>query len=632
VLYVGLAGIAATVVLAGASAYFVGLFSERGVSAEGVAADIDGGFWDSLLWSLKHVIDPGAFAEDYGAPAPVLVIALIISLLGLAIFGTLVGFITSLVQRRIERLERGDSPVVEQGHTLVLGWNRYAPAVLRGLGDLGPRTVVLLAPREHARMADALRAEGLGSRDLDVVLRSGSPSRIAELRTVAFEHAASIIVLGSEGEGSQSIDPDVEVIKTLLVLASFRDWPNERPRMVGEIEHKPNYEIARIASRGSVPLVSSAEVVSRLLVQTARYGGLSRVYSRLFSAEGGAFHVRHLPGCTGRRFGDLACELAGAVPIGVTWNVGEGTERRSAVALNPEPDYELDEGESLVLLSPGADFVQGRVQPSIELASAPPPPAVPAPQFSTVLILGWSRIVDEILAELDAHAQQEVTVRILADVEVAEMQARVDESFDPPLAHVRLECERANPVRRGTFEAIDPTDADCIFVLADEARPGEDPDAGTILTLLLLRDRLERARGAQRPRVVAELREARNRELLEDSVADDVVVSPEVVSVLLTQISQVPVLGPVYRELLSAGGIEICLRRAGRYAPIGEPCRFRELIGAGQRALEIVLGVVIRPSAGESGPPRIELAPDADSTWTLRESDQVIVLAQQVYS
>ena len=630
-LYVALAAVATVVVFAGANAFFLGLFSEEALRAEGISNALGGGFWDSLLWSLKHVIDPGAFAEDYGAPTPVLVIALLISVLGLVIFGTLIGFIASLVQRRIEMLESGNTPVVEQGHTLLLGWNPKAPAVLRRLSDFGPRVVVVLAPREQSRMREALRSEGVRDRDVEVVLRTGSPSRIAELRNVAVRDASSIIVLGTEPEDGSEGDPDIEVIKTLLVLASLQDWPHGRPHIVGEIQHKPNLEIARIASRAEVPLVSSTEVVGRLLVQAARYGGVSRVYAELFSAQGGAIHVRRLPGVVGMKFRDLAFAFSGAVPIGISWTVDEGGSQRTAVALNLEPDYELDHEEDVVLLSPGARYSSnlGSRAPATSHTQTVATDAF-EPPIRRVLILGWNRMVSEMLLELDAHAQARIEVLIAANRPEDQMRSQLEAAFESPLLHVALRCVQLDTVRRNTFDAIDPTGVDRIFVLAGESGLGRDPDANTILTLLLLRDHFERHAGIERPAVIAEIREPRNRELLEDTIADDVVVSPQVVSVLITQISQLPVLGPVYGELLSAEGIEICLRPALRYASAGKPVRFCDLVAAGQVSLETVLGLI---RAGEDGgDPTIELAPPLDASWTLGEHDRLIVLAQRVYA
>ena len=65
------------IVLLGMGAYFVGLFSLDSLSAEGIDDQLGGGLIDTFWWSLKHVLDPGAFSEDYGAPFLVKVFAFV---------------------------------------------------------------------------------------------------------------------------------------------------------------------------------------------------------------------------------------------------------------------------------------------------------------------------------------------------------------------------------------------------------------------------------------------------------------------------------------------------------------------------------------------------------------------------
>ena len=86
------------------------------------------------------------------------------------------------------------------------------------------------------------------------------------------------------------------------------------------------------------------------------------------------------------------------------------------------------------------------------------------------------------------------------------------------------------------------------------------------------------------------------------------------------------VLATIYRELLSAGGVEISLRPAGDYAQLDTDCTFSDLIYASQQKMEIVLGLRLAQHGGE-----VLLNPSRQTRWRLGENDKVIVLAQQVY-
>jgi hypothetical protein len=162
-------------------------------------------------------------------------------------------------------------------------------------------------------------------------------------------------------------------------------------------------------------------------------------------------------------------------------------------------------------------------------------------------------------------------------------------------------------------------------VLADDWDDEEgDVDTRTLRILLRLSD--QRKYHKVFAHTVVELMDEENLDLIVGLGVDDVVISPNVVSAQLAQISRQDVLGPIYRELLSAGGIEISLRPAGDYVALDTDCHYNDLIYAAQQKLEIALGLRLARNNNQ-----ILLNPPRDKTWRLAENDQVIVLAQQLY-
>ena len=614
--YAALALVAAVVVLLGVNAWFVGLFSPGALEAEGIDDGIDGGVLDAAWWSLKHVIDPGAFAENYGAPWPVLAISFLLSLTGLALLGVLIAFISSSVQQQIEALRKGNTAVIEQGHTLVLGWSRKVLPILQFMADSGRRNVVVLLAQ---RDIDAMEASLVGRKrrwpGLDLVLRSGPTSSLAVLERVGLRSAARVISLADERDAAGA-DPDIETIKTLMLLRGYSDWSGPRPRMVAEIGQKRNVPVANIAAAGAVPLVSASEIISKAITQAARQPGISRVYTEIFAETGNSIHVRRVPKSAGKTFGELAHWFPDAVPIGVSWP--DGNSGRTAAALNPGADYDIADDDSLILLARDADFP---VTPA-----ASPPPEVPGgdgrkhtPRLSRLLILGWNENLDEILSEMDAHATGDAVATVVANHEPAVADALLAESLPDGLGNLRIDYRRGNPVNRQTLENLEIHDYQALVILADESHGRENPDARTIISLLLLTD-MGRARAM--PPVVVELYDAANRPLLRDTIAGDVLVSPELVSLNLAHISRQPVLGAIFRELLSAGGVECRLQPATRYVAPGQNVRFGSIAAACQRFSEIALGVQ------RDG---IRLNPGRDAEISLEAGDQIVVIAQQRY-
>ena len=596
------------------TAMFFGLFSDENAHIAGIPRDIDQGFWDSLWWSLHQVIRLRAFEQMYGASPPILAYATFLSLMGLAVFGVLVSLINNAMRSRLERLQQGDTPVKERGHVLVLGWNNRIISVLRQLAQLKPGVrVVILSRRGMDRMSDTLRVARIFRERLTVVLRSGMPSNREELDRVAVERASSIIVLSSG-------KTDSEAIKTLVLLASRHDWPGQPPTLTAEIALEKNFELAEIGARQRVHIVSSSRVISKVIVQTVRNPGLARVYDELMSTAGNSIYVQASSECTDLAFREFAYGFRDAVPIGVTWRVGEGTRARHAAGLNLEPDYDVPADERLVFLSKG---LPARYQaPAAAYTSNIYHPDQKARQRSgRVLLIGWTDILYDTLRELNAHALDGAEVTVLSELSPGKARKTLVRYLPDELPNLTLSFCEGDPTERSGYDTMDLNSYDSVVVLADDDASDGDADTRTLRVLLRLTDL-----GKQTPltaNIVIELLDQTNRELFTGLGVKDIVASAEVISAQMAQIARQPVLGPIYRELLSAGGIEISLRVATDHIGSDNSCAFDDLTYAAQQRLETALGLIVNDE--------VLLNPARDHTWQLGPNDRIIVLAQQVY-
>ena len=113
-----------------------------------------------------------------------------------------------------------------------------------------------------------------------------------------------------------------------LVLAPKSDWPGKVPTLTAEINKEHNYELAQIAAKDKVEIVSSSRVISKVIVQTIRHPGLAAVFSELLSDSGNSLYVGSVPDTPDCELGDLAYSYADAIPIGVAWKEGSGDETR----------------------------------------------------------------------------------------------------------------------------------------------------------------------------------------------------------------------------------------------------------------------------------------------------------------
>jgi hypothetical protein len=459
-----------------------------------------------------------------------------------------------------------------------------------------------------------LRVAGIEKEPITVVLRSGKPSYLSELERVAVNKSSRIIILSTD-------DDDSESTKTLVLLAAKDDWPGTIPTLTSEIALEQNYELAKIAARERLQIVSSSRVISKVIVQTIRNPGLAAVYRELFSAGGNRISVQSVAACSDRPIEEIAYGLGASIPIGIAWQQEKSGAIRHSAFLNPEADYELAEDEKLVMLTrdtavtfetPATPFVSDLCREGGRSARVP----------RRVLLIGWTDIFLDIVSELNAHALQGTEVTVLSSVDAEEARKQL-EGHD--LNNLALEFHEGDAVNESVFEDIQLASYETIIVLADEKSCKGDVDTHTLRVMLRISNL--RKNDATRAHTVIELMDETNRDLMAGLGVDDIVVSPDVVSAQLAQIARQQVLGPIYRELLSAGGIEISLRPATDYVTPGVACRFADFIYATQQRTEIALGLRLVSDGGS-----VLLNPPRDAVWTLVEGDQVIVLAQQVYA
>ena len=110
--------------------------------------------------SLLRTLDPGTMGGDTGRPV-FLALMLIVTVGGIFIVSALIGVLTTGLNKRIDRLRKGRSRLIERGHTIVLGWSDQVFTVIEELVEANQSErrscVVVLADRDKVEMEDQIR-------------------------------------------------------------------------------------------------------------------------------------------------------------------------------------------------------------------------------------------------------------------------------------------------------------------------------------------------------------------------------------------------------------------------------------------------------------------------------------------
>jgi ion channel POLLUX/CASTOR len=572
-------------------------------------------FWNVLFQALT----PNPVAADAG-PLPFLVAMLLVTLGSLFIVSILIGVLTTSIDDRIHSLRKGRSRVLENGHTVILGWDDHIFTIISELivANLNqPRAracIAVLADKDKVEMEDEIRHVVSLWKHTRVVCRSGDPLHPLDLDIVSVNTARSIIILPPDDD-----DPDASVIKTLLAIVNN---PRRRPEpyhIVAEIHDPANLEAARLVGGAEAELVLVSRLTSHIIAQTCRRSGLSTVYTELLNFEGDEIYFKEEPALVGQTFAEALLAYETSAIIGLRPKTG-------VLQLNPPMDTRLQPGDKLIAISEDDDTVRlsGRRDLGIEASAICVEPCTSGPAERT-LILGWSGRAPEIIRELDYYvAPGSATTVAAADAAGAPAVTRLQAT----LQRQRVEFVACNTT---DWHALDELHVEAfqrvvVLAYADTLAP-QKADARTLVTLLHLRDI---ARRSQQPfTIVSEMLDEHNRDLAEVTQADDFIVSGKLASLLLAQISENKELHEVFKDLFSVQGSEIYMKLASDYVRLGVPVNFYTVVEAARRRGEAALGYRIKALVNDAARNYgVVTNPDKSQRVAFAERDRIIVLSE----
>jgi voltage-gated potassium channel Kch len=573
-------------------------------------------FPEAVWQSMMRALDSGAVGGDSGWPFRLSM--LLVTFGGIFILSTLIGVLTSGIEGKIENLRKGRSRVIEQGHTVILGWSQQIFVVITELIAAGENQskscIVIMGDKDKVEMEEEIR-DFIGSTGRTrIVCRRGSPMTLSDLEIVSPHTARSIIILAPEGD-----NPDSNVIKTMLALTNNPQRRAEPYHIVAEIRDPKNMEVARMVGRDEVELVQVSDLISRIIAQTCRQSGLSMIYTQLLDFGGDEIYFHTEPKLVGKSFGEALLAFEESTVIGLH-------RPSSAPQLNPPIDTRIEAGDRLIMISEDDDTIRVRgtqdvvINPHvIELRE----PAAPTPERT--LILGWNWRGPAIINELDHYVAPNSIVTVVANDEAAK------EAIDQQCVDLRQQTvtfQAGETTDRRTLDALKiETYKHVILLCYSDTLSTEQADAQTLITLLHLRDIASRTE--QRFSVVSEMLDTRNRALAEVTHADDFIVSDKLVSLIVSQVSENKALNAVFTDLFDPDGSEMYLKLASNYVHLGAPMNFYTVVEAARQRNEVALGYrIVAQSDDASKAYGVVINPNKSESVTFSEWDRIIVLAE----
>jgi ion channel POLLUX/CASTOR len=573
-------------------------------------------FFEAAWESLMRTFDAGTMGGDEGWVFRI--VMLLVTIGGIFIISTLIGILTSSLEQKIEELQKGRSRVIEENHTVILGWSEQIFSILTELIEANSNQkdacIVIMGDTDKMEMQDAVRERIPNTRTTRIVCRTGSPIEMSDLAITSLNQARSIIVLSPEGD-----NPDAEVIKTILAITNNPERKEGPFHVVAELRDQKNLDVARLVGKDEVEFVLVSSLIARIIAQTCRQSGLSSVYTELLDFGGDEIYFKEEPALVGKTVREALFAYEDSAVIGLA-------KKGQIPALNPPLDTVLAAGDQLVVISEDDDTIRLRTSSDVKVnASAIVTSIVTEAKPEKTMILGWNWRGATILEELDRYVPAGSEAMIVATGEGVEKAVA---GLTGVLQNQTVRFEEGETTDRRTLDSLKLHDYDHIILLcySDTLNP-QQADAQTLVTLLHLRDMAEKAE--KDFSIVSEMLDIRNRNLAEVTQADDFIVSDKLISLMLAQVSENKALNAVFEDIFDPEGAEIYLKPAVNYVKPGEAVSFYTVIEAAARRGEIAMGYKLeRYSGNPEKSYGVVVNPDKSDEITFEAIDKVIVLAE----
>lgn len=592
-----------------------GIIQITGIGPSDSSTTITEGVWLAITRSL----DPGTFSGDEGEKFRLGMLA--VTLIGIFLGATIIGIISSGIDTRLETLRRGRSAVVEVGHTLIIGRSDKLSVVIAELVEANRsergRAIVVLTEDDPVEVTDEIRRDVKDFGTSRLVVRSGSPTRVNDLARMNPRDAKSVIVLSPDDDTARAY-----LVKVVLGLNQL--IPAGSPTTI--IAEADDAEVAGalgevVGSR--LNTIIPTAIVARITAQVSRMAGLGAVYQELLDFDGDEMYIVPIPErWVGSTFGELTLASSNATIIGLQRADG-------SVSLTVDAESLVTTGDKAIgIAQDDSVFVLDR-EPVAWARPADHPVMSLELTRERTLIVGWGLTAQLIIKEVENHVSEGSELIILIDPEshdVAEVEAEL------ALARVSkqsVSLRFGSTISRSVLADVLSTGAfDHVMLLCERSKFGlDEADARVLLTLMHVRALSPDSAN----NVIAELADPNDVELGHQGDSSEFIVSMQLISLLMAQLSESPHLADVFADMFDGVGAAVAMHPVERYVPHGES-NFESIIAAarnwgvvaiGYRTAGAVTGASTLSGGIRLNPPKLEQV-------TFNAGDMVVVLVKTV--
>lgn len=547
-------------------------------------------FWDDIWVTFLQMTDPGNMNQDNTSPTWLKLTTILSGLVGVIILSMLIAFITTSLEKMLYDFRKGRGKVIEEEHTLILGWNEKVVDIIRELiiaNESEKRAcIVILSNEDKEEMDDLITKRLPNTKSTKIITSTGDYANVNELNRVSVTKAKSIILLSSCSEsstGKEKMSSDILSIKSIMAIISCQKGTNKLP-IITEIFNQEKRDLISFFNDKNIIAIDSWNIMGKLLVQTSLTSGLEMVYNEILSFDGCEIYF-HNDDWNNVNFYELPFHLKDGIPLGV-YNDENG------LILRPDENTILTKGDEVLILAEDDSTINFEKQSFVSPKNIDLSNKSLKQKKKKILILGWHDVANIFINESNDYLLEGSIFHIMFNDPPEEIITIV-ENLKTEYPNFKIELIKSDPLKLENLKEISPFDYQNVIILSQDPyeQSADKIDSDTLIILLLLRA-ISKEKGGVSTNIITQVLNSDNQDIITQTDVDDFIISNKLITMILAQLSEEPLIKTLYDDIFSEDGSEIYVKPADLYfTSFPQKIAFADIMKLANKRKEICLGI-----------------------------------------
>ncbi len=543
----------------------------------------------------------------------------LIFLTGLIVTAGLIGAITTGLSEKLNQLRNSSSIIFETNHVVILGFSIHVVSIIKELiianeSEKNP-CIVVLGRKKRDEMFTIIKNNIKDFKNTKIICREGDRRFKNDLNQLNLNNTKSIII-------NQHSHKKSDVSKTLLAILNNENRRKTPFHIVAVVNDQEDARLCKLIGKDEVEIIESHNFLARLEAQTCRQHGLPLIYEEILNFAGDEIYFNNFKSLNNMKFSEILNYFNTSTIIGIF--------RDDNAYLNPDPNTTIVENDKIIgIAEDDSTFILDNPKPKANFKNILTSLKRKKPTAEKFLFLGKNNFTDDVLTLLGKYTPN----GSLCDNVYEGNNKNKTKNFSS--LKVSYQCIKS--MDRDFLEKIDYKKYDFVVVQSSydvaEEFTEDIVDDKTIMIILNLRD--IKNKNNYSFKIVSELFDSNNHDLIQNSQIDDFILSEKFISSTIAQVSENKKLSKVFKEVFRPKGSEIYLKPVSEYINISNDLDFFDISYAAQSRNEIAIGYKLNKFMNEpiilfNGKELnfgIVINPIKNKPITFSEKDQIIVLA-----